>query len=705
MNKAETTSSTCATLSLALAALCPSVAAAAPADAVLPEVEVQGAAPADAFQSDRSSTATRTDTPLRDIPQSVTVVPEALMDAQAAFNLRDALRNVPGLTLAAGEGGRTGDSITLRGFSANSDTYLDGVKDNGQYFRDTFFLEGVDVLKGPSSMLFGRGSTGGVVNLLSRQAHEGQSAEADLSLGSDDLRRATVDGNFGTEDLAGRVSALYHDAKSFRDENFLERQAIAPTGRLKLGSDSSLTLSGLYQHENSVFDYGVPIFRGRPADVDRDTFYGFSDDRFQEFDVAVTTATLDIGLSDALRLRNTTRYGDYQRDYRTHLFGDVTDLGPDSTVARTQALRASGQQNLINQTDLILKGNWLGYAHTLLFGAELAREDYDFRSKNSTDVAAISIFDPVSAASVGAGRANDLDGTLATDRDTQATTRALYLQEQLALDAQWKLVGGVRFDRFEADFDDRLTREAFSETTDFWSPRAGVVWQPTELASWYASVGRAFNPSAETFTLSAATQDLSPEESTNYEVGTRHELAGGRMGLAAALFRLDKDKARTPDPNDPSLTVLAGQQVTNGLEVELTGKLTETVSAFASVAWLDAEIAESNALQNGVPIEGNRPPNVARQQGVVWADWAFAPQWTLGGGVYFVSSRYTDNGNTAELPGYERLDLMLGYEQPQWALQLNVQNLTDEEYYESGQLRSALPGSPRAAILSLKVAL
>ncbi|GMV69470.1 MAG: ferrichrome-iron receptor [Pseudomonadota bacterium] len=705
MTKPESAPSTCATLSLALAALCPIVAAAEDADAVLPSVEVQGAAPVDGYKSERSSTATRTDTPLRDIPQSVTVVPEALMEAQAAFNLRDALRNVPGLTLAAGEGGRTGDSITLRGFAANSDTYLDGVKDNGQYFRDTFFLEGVDVLKGPSSMLFGRGSTGGVINLLSKQPHPGQSAEADLSLGSYDLRRATVDGNFGTEELAGRVSALYHDSDSFRDENFLERKAIAPTGRVKLGSDSSLTLSGLYQREDSVFDYGVPMFRGRPADVDRDTFYGFSDDRFQEFDVAVTTATLDMGLSDHLRLRNTTRYGDYQRDYRTHLFGDVTDLGRDSTVARSQALRASGQQNLINQTDLILKGNWLGYEHTVLFGAELAREDYDFRSRNSTDVAAISIFDPVSASSVGAGRANDLDGTLATDRDTEATTRALYVQEQLALDAQWKLVGGARFDRFEADFDDRLTDDAFSETTDFWSPRAGVVWQPTELASWYASVGRSFNPSAETFTLSAATQDLSPEESTNYEVGTRHELLDGRMGLAAALFRLDKDKARTPDPNDPSLTVLAGQQVTNGLEVELNGKLTETVSAFASVAWLDAEIAESNALQDGMPIEGNRPPNVARQQGVVWADWAFAPQWTLGGGVYFVSSRYTDNGNTAELPGYERLDLMLGYEQAQWALQLNVQNLTDEEYYESGQLRSALPGSPRAAILSLRVAL
>lgn len=219
-----------------------------------------------------------------------------------------------------------------------------------------------------------------------------------------------ADANLGNDQLAGRVSALYHDADSFCDQNFLERKAIAPAGRLQLGSDSFFTLQGLYQQEDSVFDYGVPMFRGRPADVGRDTFYGFADDRFQQFDVAMTTAVLDLGLADNLRLRNTTRYGDYQRDYRTHLFGEVTDVGFGSTMARTQALRASGQQNLINQTDLILKGEWLGYEHTLLVGAELAREDYDFRSKNSTDVASIAIFNPVTDASVGVGRANDLDG-------------------------------------------------------------------------------------------------------------------------------------------------------------------------------------------------------------------------------------------------------------------------------------------------------
>lgn len=693
-------------LSLAVAALYPALSVATESAAVLPEVEVQGEAVDSGYRTESSRSATRIETPLRDIPQAITVVPEELIESQAAFSLRDALRNVPGLTIAAGEGGRTGDSITLRGFPANSDTYLDGAKDNGQYFRDTFFLEGVDVLKGPSSMLFGRGTTGGIVNLLSKQAHAGDDFSADLSLGSYDLRRLSVDANLGNDQLAGRVSALYHDADSFRDQNFLERKAIAPAGRLQLGSDSFFTLQGLYQHEDSVFDYGVPMFRGRPADVGRDTFYGFPDDRFQQFDVAMTTAVLDVGLADNLRLRNTTRYGDYQRDYRTLLFGGVTDMGFDSTVSRTQALRANGQQNLINQTDLILKSEWLGYASTLLVGAELDREDYGFRSKNSTDVPSIAIFDPVSVASVGVGRANDLDGALATDRDTVAKTQALYLQEQLALNERWKLIGGARIDHFQADFDDRLIQQQLSENNHFVSPRAGVIWQPSEFSSWYASAGRSFNPSAETFTLSAATADLAPEESTNYEFGTKQELLGGRLGLAAALFRLDKDNARTPDPTDPSLTILAGQQITNGLEVELSGKITDTVSAFASAAWLDAEIARSNALQNGVPIEGNRPPNVARQQGVIWADWAFASNWKLGGGVYFVSSRYTDNGNTAQLPGYERVDLMLSYEVPRWAaIQLNVQNLTDETYYESGQLTSALPGTPRAAILSLKVPL
>ena len=282
-------------------------------------------------------------------------------------------------------------------------TFIDGVKDNGQYFRDTFFIERIKVLKGPSSVLFGRGATGGVVNLISKKPQREPLVEADLTLGSFDLKRLSVDGNAAGEYFAGRVAALWHDAESFRDFNFVERQGVAPAATLYLGEDSSLTLQGLYQREESVFDYGVPMFRGRPADVDIETFYGFPEDRFQEFETHITTLTWAQRLTAQLRLRNTLRYADYQRDYRTHLFGVVTDTGPASTVAGSQALRSSGQENLINQADFIYDGKLAGHDNTLLFGVELANESFDFLSKNSTDVAAISIFDPLLTPTVGDG--------------------------------------------------------------------------------------------------------------------------------------------------------------------------------------------------------------------------------------------------------------------------------------------------------------
>lgn len=687
-------------LALALAALYPSLAQAAETAPMLEEVQVNAEAETDeGYRVDSTSSATRTETPLRDVPQTLNIVPGELIETQAAFSLKDALRNVPGLTIAAGEGGRTGDSITLRGFAANSDTYLDGAKDNGQYFRDTFFLERVDVLKGPSSMLFGRGATGGIVNLIAKQPHAGTAAEASVSVGPDDLQRVTVDVNGGTDAVAFRVAALHHDADSFRDENFVTREGFAPAVRLRLGEDSSFTLSGMYQKEESLFDYGVPMLNGKPAHVSRDTFYGFRDDRFQEFDVGITTAVFDIGLTDDLRLRNTTRYADYRRDYRTHLFGAITDPDPlDPRIARSQALRASNQQNIVNQTDLVFTRDLLGHENTLLFGAEFVREDVDFKSNNSTGVPDISILHPDSPPSVGAGRANDLSGVLATDRDTRARTLGVYLQDQFALTEHWKLLGGVRFDRFRAQVTEAVAATDFSEDTEFLSPRAGVVWQPTPTSSWYVSAGRSFNPSAEGLSLSISTADLEPEESTNYELGTRHEWLEGRLGFAAAVFRLDKDKARTPDPDDPSLQILAGQQVTDGVEVEINGQLTDSLRVFASSAWLDAEIEKSNTPDT----EGKRPSNVAKQQGVVWADWAFAPRWTLGGGMYFVSSRYTDNANTAELPGYERFDMTLGYQLTHWLFQINFQNLTDEHYYESGQSRSALPGAPRALVFTFR---
>ncbi|MGH9892988.1 MAG: TonB-dependent receptor, partial [bacterium] len=415
-----------------------------PADIiVLPDIEVT-APPENAYKSGTATVGSKIEMPIRDIPQSVSVVREELIESQNAFSLRDALKNVSGLTIAAGEGGRTGDSITLRGFAAHSDTYLDGVKDNGQYFRDTFFLERIEVLKGSSSILFGRGSTGGVINEVSKKPLPETLAIGDFTYGSFDFKRAALDvGAAPLEAVALRLNGLWQDADSFRDFNFTDRWGVAPAVKLNVGPNTNLTFNFLHQEEDSVFDYGVPMFRGEPAEVPIERFYGFPEDRLQEFDVNIVTAAFSHRFTSDFSVKNSFRFGDYERFYRTHLFGAVTDLGSASSVERVQSLRLSAQDNYYNQTDFVLTKPVLGFTNTLMFGVEVGWEDFIFRSKDSNDVAPISIFAPTVTPTVDAGRANDFSGILATDRITDTETVAGYVLDQFEITPEWKLLGGA----------------------------------------------------------------------------------------------------------------------------------------------------------------------------------------------------------------------------------------------------------------------
>lgn len=677
-------------------------------DAVLPEVSVSVSKEAEErFRAESTSTATKTETELRDIPQSISVVTEELIESQRAFNLRDALRNVSGLSIAAGEGGRTGDSITLRGFSAHSDTYLDGVKDNGQYVRDTFNTERAEVLKGATSVLFGRGSTGGVINQVSKMADGKDRLEGTASYGTDDFKRITIDAGTALNDVVSvRLNALWQDADSFRDENFVEREGFAPSVRFSFSENTRLTLNYLRQREDSVFDYGLPMVNGRPADVSIDTFYGFKDDRYQRYEADIATAIFEHEFSDQFSVKNTLRYGDYERNYRTHLFGAVDPV--TNTVARSQHLRRNTQENLFNQTDFVLKTPVFGLNNTLAFGTEFGTEEYDFRSKNSAGARPVSIFNPNSADSWGVGRANDFSGTLATDRLTKTYTRAAYVLDQLELNEQWKVLAGVRYDVFEAQQYDRLTDTRVHNKDEGVSPRAGLVWQPSAVQSYYVSYGTSFNPSAETFgTLDASTSRLDPEKNRNVEVGAKWDLFDGRMTLNSAIYRLEKFDARTDDPNDPDLTILGGKQRTNGFELELAGEIASGWDISAAYAYMDSEVVKSSTFAAGTvsginkSLEGMDSPNVPRHSGMVWTTYKFLGNWEAGGGVFFSDERYTDNVNEVKLPGYARVDAVLAYHQPRYDVQLNVYNLLDKRYYESGQSRSALPGVPLSGMLSV----
>ena len=680
---------------------------------VLPEVKVKAAAEKEPrYKADTSSTGLKFEAAIRDIPQSVSVVKEELIKSQNAFNLRDALKNVSGLTIAAGEGGRTGDSITLRGFSANSDTYMDGAKENGQYFRDTFFIDRAEVLKGASSVLFGRGSTGGVINTVAKKPVMGKPfATADFTYGNYDFKRTTLDaGTKLNDNIAVRLNALYQDADSFRDYNYTNRWGVAPSVKIDITKDTDLTLHLLHQEEDSLYDQGLPTFRGKPANVAIEKFYGFIDDRLQTFDTTVATAIFNHRFSSDFSVRNTSRYGDYNRKYRTFQFGNITDTGATSTVARTQALRESPQQNYYNQTDFTFKKPLFGFNNTLLLGAEVGWEDFTFRSKDSTKVSSISIFNPVSASTAGAGRANDFSGKLATDRLTSTQTIAGYVLDQFEITPQWKLLAGTRYDVFEAKQDDKLDNaNDLENTVQQFSPRTGLVWQPTDWQSHYFSWGTSFNPSAESFNLSTATANLDPEQNQNLEIGTKLDFFDGRLSATGALFRLEKTNARTAAPNDPVLQVLAGEQRTDGLELGLAGELLPKWNLSATYALLDAEMVKSNTKQTGTvsgkskSLEGMTSVNVPTHSGVVWTTYNITPEWEVGGGVFLASSRFADSVNEVSLPGYGRLDATVAYHQKHFDIQANAFNLLDKIYYESGQTNTALPGTPLSGQITLRV--
>ncbi len=672
-------------------------------------VQVHGAAE-DVFATGRGGSASKFDLPDQQDPQAKTTLTRELLDARGVYTLREALRSAPGVTMAAGEGGRTGDSLSIRGFAANSDLYVDGLKDNGQYFRDTFATERIEVLRGAAGVLFGRGSTGGVVNTVTRKPTDHWTGDTALTAGAYDLYRATagVGGPVVDDVLGMRVDAVAQDSGSFRDEQHLQRFGVAPAVAIRAGERTTITVQGLHQQDDGTMDYGVPMYQGRPADVPVETYYGFKDDSFQNYDVNQGTATIEYRLDRDVTLRNATRYGDYRREYRTEILGAV-NYATDQ-VARTQSLRENEQNNLINQTEMAWKGGFGEREAGLLVGVELARENYDFKGKNSTGVPTVAVFDPQSPDTVGAGRANNLDGTLDSRNETAADTVAGYLLGSCDIVPTVKGVLGLRVDRFSADYTTGPTAAApvaveFSREDTMVSPRAGVIWTPLPELSTYVSWSRAFNPSAETFSLNAASAELGPEQTDNYEVGAKATLLDDAVTVGLALFRLDKSKARTVDPSNTAVQVLDGEQRTDGIELEAAGTV-ERWSIQAGLALMDAQVISSNNTTTTwdgavVGVEGKRPINAPETSGSLWTSYDLGWGFVVGVGGYAVGDRYSDQANSTVVPGYVRLDSMVGWSDRTWFAQVNMQNLADTVLYETGSARSAYPGTPLTGQLTV----
>lgn len=673
-------------------AMAPGFALAQQAPQRLPEVQVRGEALSDDYAAGVATVGARTPTPVRDIPQVVNVVPRAVIDAQQANTLTDALRYVPGITLSAGEGGAIGDNINLRGQSARTDVFLDGFRDRGQYTRDTFFLESVEVLKGPSSLFFGRGSTGGVINQVSKAPGLRAHNEVGLTVGTEDYYRATADINRPFSDTgAFRIAAMAHTNHSTRDVVEAERYGVAPSLRFGIGTPTTFTLSSVHLRSEEVPDLGISTAPGgtkanpaKPFDVDHDNFYGFTDDYFDQ-DVDAVTARIEHRFSPNLTLRNQTQYSSTRIDTRATNFNR-------NTLERSLRAREVDDTAIYNQTDLIANFNTGGIKHTLVAGVEIGRDEYERTSMtpNNTGVIIGDINNP-DYGKLPAGFVQTPGPTTSVD----ATTVAAYLNDRIELNKRWKVVGGLRYDRFRAEQKVEGTPGKLDSKDEMLSGRAGVVWQPTPTQSYYVSYGTSFNPSAEAITLSAANEDVDPEKNRSYEVGAKWDVLNGNLSLTAAVFRIEKTDARTEDPITGDI-VLTGKSRTDGVEVGVAGRILPDWQVYGGYTYLDGEVRDDG----DAALVGNTLLNTPEHNFTLWTTYRLTPEWELGGGLVRVSERLLNNENTAKVDGYTRYDLTLAYHQRDYDIRLNILNLTDEEYFEAASANRAVPAQGRTALVT-----
>ena len=673
--------------------------------ATLPTTTISGTSEQQSYKTSESKSAMKIDAPLRDIPQTVNVVPQSVIKDQGATSLEDVLKNVPGIGLSNGDGQR--DQITIRGFSAVGDIFVDGFRDDALYYRDLSNIERVEVIKGPAAVLYGRGSSGGLINNVSKKPNFSPLQEVGVSFDSEGQRRTQFDAGWADQqmgDKAFRVTGAFEDSDTFRDDGYIDRKAIAPSAYFRLSDDLELNLGATYLYDKRLIDFGIPALGGRPVDVDRDKRFGSGDpdQDYARSEVFTLTAGVDYQISDALSLSNNTRYYRYDLD-RNNTLADssptrfVTAPNGELLVKLNRGNVARDEYGIFNQTELKQELQLAGMQHNLLYGVELGHQDKFQRNYSQNNVARVPVYRD--ALVVVPEHANSLSAKGTNFQETAGT----YLQDMIELNEQWKALLGVRYDIFGQEYDDdRAANVDLDRTDKTWSPRAGLVFQPDQVQSYYVSVSRGYQPSGEVFAVSTANADLEPEETTNYEVGSKWDLLDGRLAVTTAVFRLERTNMKTSDPLNPSLLILAGEQRTDGFEATFSGQLSDKWQLYGGYAYLDAEITESNSKTNGVANEGQTPTLTPQNSANLWLVRQLAPRWRLGMGANYVDERYTALDNVTVMPSYTTFDAALMYDEPTWDAALRLTNLANKEYYASahGSVDLITPGAPRTLELS-----
>ena len=637
-----------------------------------------------------TSTATRTNTELRNIPQALSVISERQIEDQQLRSVADLLNFVPGASYGSGESNR--DTIVLRGNSSTADFFIDGIRDDVQYFRDFYNVDRVEVLKGPNAMIFGRGGGGGVLNRVLKRPS--LNAYRSVTFSGDGFGGFRLTGDTDQPlggSLGVRVNAMYEDGDSFRRHVDLKRYGINPTAALLVSPDTRIDLSYEYFHDRRTADRGLPADGNEPLSGFRRTFFGDPDDSYSKADVNIATLGLEHRVGEGLTLRNRTLFGDYDKFYQ-NIFPRGFNSG-SGLVSLGAYNNDTQRKSLFSQTDLVWENRLAGVDQTLLFGFELGRSKSRNLRKTGTIVGGDTtpISDPtVDVDVIFASAASDANNR------AKATVAALYVQDQIRISPMFEIVAGLRFDSFKLKVDDLRTAAPaeFSRRDRLWSPRLGLIAKPTDHLSFYASYSRSYLPqSGDQFSsLTSVTEDLKPERFDNYELGAKWEILDGLLATAA-IYRLDRTNTRALDPLDPTRTVLTGAQRSRGVELGLERSVTSRWLVSAGYTLQKAEISKTTTAAP----KGRDVPLVPRHSFSLWNRYDLTPSFGAGLGLIARSKSYTSLSNSVTLPGYTRVDAALYYRLPHgMQAQVNVENLFGAHYFPtSNGDNNIAPGAPR----------
>jgi catecholate siderophore receptor len=659
-------------------------------DVYIPPERVDVTATATPYSAERSSTATKTDTPLRDIPQTLTVVPRALLRDQNAQSIAEALKSVPGVSIAQGEGNR--DQIVLRGISTPSDFFVNGVRDDQERFRDLYNVQSIEVVQGPAAVLFGRGGAGGIVNVVTAAPERGAPSDFSAELGAYGHKRASAQiGGPAGEAGAFRLSVMGEDSGGFRDGFFLHRYGVNPAFNVRPGRDTSLVVGFERLYDRRLADRGIPSQNGRPVDVPASQLFGSLNQNQATSGVDSVYATIEHRIGQSLIVRNHTLVGRYDKSYQNVYAGSAVSAA--NTLTLSAYNHDIDRTNAFTQTDLIYRGRTGRVSHTLLAGVEAGHQFQDELRHTAAAIPNVPLASSIRDASFGTA-------PIAIDRHASADILAGYAQDQIALSAHWKAVVGARVDRFAVDVQDHLPGNPNLTRVDTAvSPRAGIIFQPLDAVSLYSSYSYTFLPSGQTLGLAANTAELGPENARNYEAGAKLDLLGKRLNVAAAIFRLDRNNVKNTAPDDPARLVLTGQQRNDGMTLSAAGSLNRAWKLYGGFAHMNGRITSATTAAPA----GRAIGLVPRDQLTLWSTYDVGPRWGGGGGVIAQSQVFTSFSNAVVLPAYARADALVYYKIGGYRLALNVENLFDARYYSTANSDNNIsPGAPRSLQLSLR---